>query len=193
MQQMKRDQMINLNRYLIVPMAAFALSTTVSLAQTVGGGVFAPGGHNADQPVEISSDSLEIEQEKELAVFEGNVDAVQGDLTLKTDRLEVHYKTENEGTDDENQAISTMEAKGNVHVTSPRETAQGDRADFNIAENTLILHDNVLLTQGRNVLCGKSLDMNLTTGRSLLKGACNKSSSNTKGRVQGVFFPSNSN
>jgi lipopolysaccharide export system protein LptA len=189
---MKRTQMKIINTCFTTTLVALAFTISAS-AQTVGGGTFAEGGHNADQPIEISSDTLELEQEKQIAVFAGSVDAVQGDMSLKTDRLEVHYTTDEEaGVDGESQSISSMEAIGNVYVNSPRETAQGDTADYNVIDRILTLNDNVLLTQGSNVLCGNTLDMYLDTGRSLLKGACKKSSTNKKGRVQGVFFPSNS-
>jgi len=163
-----------------------------------GGGVFAPGGHNTDQPIEITSDLLEVEQEKQVAIFIGNVDAIQGDMTLNSDRLEVFYNVEeSEGEaqpedDGQTESIRSLRAEGNVVVTSPSETAKGDWADYDVAERILTLHDNVVLNQGRNVLCGSKLDMNLNTGRSLLKGKCARSASNPKGRVQGVFFPSKS-
>ena len=162
------------------------------------GGVFAPGGHNTEQPIEITSDLLEVEQEKQVAIFIGNVDAIQGDMKLNSDRLEVFYNVEDsegEGQaadDGQTESIRSLRAEGNVVVKSPSETAKGDWADYDVTARILTLHDNVVLNQGRNVLCGSQLDMNLDTGRSLLKGKCARSASNPKGRVQGVFFPSKS-
>jgi len=179
----------------------WVLAAAPSVAQESsdsGGGGFAPGGHNTDQPIEITSDLLEVEQEKQVAIFIGNVDAIQGDMTLNSDRLEVFYNVEeSEGEaqaedDGQTESIRSLRAEGNVVVTSPSETAKGDWADYDVAERILTLHDNVILNQGRNVLCGSKLDMNLNTGRSLLKGKCARSASNPKGRVQGVFFPSKS-
>ena len=167
-----------------------------------GGGVFAPGGHDTDQPIEITSDLLEVEQEKQVAIFIGNVDAIQGDMTLNSDRLEVFYnveESEGEGEgeaqaedDGQTESIRSLRAEGNVVVKSPSETAKGDWADYDVVARILTLHDNVVLNQGRNVLCGSKLDMDLNPGRSLLKGKCARSASNPKGRVQGVFFPSKS-
>jgi lipopolysaccharide export system protein LptA len=45
-----------------------------------------------EDPVEIVSDSLVVEQEKQLATFTGNVDAVQGEMRLRADKLLVYYQ-----------------------------------------------------------------------------------------------------
>ncbi len=155
-------------------------------------GIFAEGGHDTQQPIEITSDSLEVKQEQQVAIFLGNVDAKQGTLTLTSQRLEVHYTSEETEDGGSSESISSMKASGNVIVTSPTEQAEGEWADYDVVDRVITLHDNVLLTQGKNTLCGASLDMDLDTGRSFLKGACTRSAKNTGGRVQGVFFPSKS-
>ena len=43
------------------------------------------------QPIEIEADNLEIQQDKQLAIFAGNVRAVQGTLRLRAQILRVHY------------------------------------------------------------------------------------------------------
>ena len=43
-----------------------------------------------------SSDRLVLEQDQQLATFTGNVDAVQGDTTLRTDLLRVFYTSDEE-------------------------------------------------------------------------------------------------
>ena len=67
-------------------------------------------GYDTSLPIEITADSLEVQQEEQLAVFTGNVDAVQGELNLRADRLVVHYRT---NAADSN-AIRLIEAFGNV-------------------------------------------------------------------------------
>ena len=155
------------------------------------GSIFSPGGHDVDQPIQIASDTLQVHQEEQRAVFLGNVDAIQGDMRLKTDKLEVYYvadKGESTATTD---SISRMRATGSVFVSSPKETAQGEWADYDVVSRILRVHDNVLLTRGSNVLCGQLLDMKLDSGVSELKGGC-KTAGQTATRVQGVFYPSKS-
>ena len=57
------------------------------------GGRPAGGG---DEPIEITADRLVLEQNQQLATFTGNVDAVQGDTTLRTDKLRVFYTSDEE-------------------------------------------------------------------------------------------------
>ncbi|MFW5833104.1 MAG: LptA/OstA family protein, partial [Pseudomonadota bacterium] len=52
-------------------------------AQMVGAG--------SDEPIEIEADVLEVRQNQGIATFRGNVDAVQGDMTLTSDVLDVFY------------------------------------------------------------------------------------------------------
>ena len=53
-------------------------------------------GYDTSLPIEITADSLEVRQEEQIAVFRGNVDAVQGDLNLRADELTVYYRTGDE-------------------------------------------------------------------------------------------------
>ena len=65
-----------------------------------------------------------LEQNQQMATFTGNVDAVQGDTTLRTDLLRVFYTSDEErkatGTQ---QTVRRLEAEGNVLITQPGETA----------------------------------------------------------------------
>ena len=47
--------------------------------------------HDSDQPVEITSDALEVDQAAGKAVFTGTVKVAQGELRMASDRLEVFY------------------------------------------------------------------------------------------------------
>ncbi len=157
-------------------------------AQSQTSGIFSPQGQNIRQPINITSDTLKVDQEKQLAIFAGNVDAIQGELQLRADQIEVHYATSN-GGDAPADSITLMRALGNVFIVSPNETAEGALAEYDVASRTITLKENVRLTQGTNVLCGNSLDLYLDTGRSLLKGGCSNKDGKPQ-RVQGLFFPS---
>jgi lipopolysaccharide export system protein LptA len=92
----------------------------------------APGQEGGDggggEPIEIVADSLTVAQEQRLATFAGNVDAIQGELRLRADRLLVYYDAA-AGEDeqpaatpaggDAGQGIRRLEASGNVSLASP--------------------------------------------------------------------------
>ena len=157
---------------------------------------------NNDQPIEITADKLEVQQDKQVATFSGRVEVIQGDTRLKAERLLVHYRQNNSqpapnsrppsqrpggagspGGADIAQGISRIEAFGNVFVSSPTETGQGDTGVYDVDKKTITLEGReVVLTRGQNVLKGNRMVMNMDTGQSTLQVAPGE-------RVRGIFVP----
>ena len=138
-----------------------------------------PAPANNRLPVEITADALEVQQDKRIAVFAGNVAAVQGDYLLRADRLTVNYAA----TGGDN-SISKIDAAGRVFFSTPAETAQGDAGTYDVDAGIITLTGAVVLTQGENVVRGNSLVLNLLTGQSRMDGGAA-----TGGRVRGLFLP----
>jgi lipopolysaccharide export system protein LptA len=84
------------------------------------------------------------------------------------------------------QKIKKIEALGGVIVTSKEQKATGDRADFMMRENIVILTGNVVVSQGQNVMRGDKLIVELNTSRAHMEAGSN----GKPGRVQGLFLPS---
>ncbi|MEQ8349334.1 MAG: lipopolysaccharide transport periplasmic protein LptA [Sneathiellaceae bacterium] len=148
------------------------------------------GNHDSSQPIEVISDALEVQQAKNLAIFTGNVDAIQGDMRLRADRLTVHYRN-NEQAEAQAEAagaaaggaITKIVAEGQVFVSSPKETGQGDTGVYDVEAQTVVLEGKeVVLTQGDNVIRGTRAVMDLATGRSVVQ-------TKPGGRVRGLFVP----
>jgi len=142
-------------------------------------------------PIEIAADALEVVQAEQVAIFSGNVDAMQGDMRLQANELRVHYNT-GSGTGGE---IDQLNANGQVHVSSASETARGDWAIYNVIEELVTMGGNVVLTQGENVIQGDRLTIDLTSGRSRIEGgdSVRTTEGGEDGRVRGVFtIPDNS-
>lgn len=129
--------------------------------------------HDSRQPIEIVADSLEVRQTDQMAIFAGSVAAKQGDIRLQAQRVEVRYA---EGGGDN--AIRSLRAVGDVFISNAAETAQGDWADYDVANGKIRMGDDVVLTQSGSALRGKMLDIDLDTGQAKLVG-----------RVEGVFKP----
>ncbi len=88
---------------------------------------------------------------------------------------------------DVSQKIKKIEALGGVIVTSKDQKATGDRADFMMKENIVILTGNVVVSQGQNVMRGDKLVVELNTSKAHMEAA---GSGGKPGRVQGLFIPS---
>src|SRR5580693_2277006 len=52
------------------------------------------GGQDKDQPVQIEAASLEVRDKNKMATFSGDVQVVQGDTTMKCQKLVVFYGQE---------------------------------------------------------------------------------------------------
>jgi lipopolysaccharide export system protein LptA len=148
--------------------------------------------HDTSLPIEITADSLEVLRNQQVATFTGNVDAVQGDMVLSADLLRVHY-----GGDDASApgpagagSIRRIEAEGNVFLSSPRETAQGDAGVYDVASNQVTMEGGVVLTRDDNVVRGQRLEIDLVSGRSRMLAAVPSAEGGTPPqRVRALFTP----
>jgi lipopolysaccharide export system protein LptA len=82
------------------------------------------------------------------------------------------------------QRIKRLEAYGNVVVTQKDQTATGEVGIYDLKTSTVTLTGNVLMTQGKNVLRGERLWVDLATGVSRVEPG-----KNGHGRVEGLFLP----
>jgi lipopolysaccharide export system protein LptA len=148
--------------------------------------------HDASLPIEITADSLEVLQEQKTATFTGNVDAVQGDMVLSADQLRVHYGGDGGAAPAPGGAASIrrIEADGNVFLSSPRETAQGEAGVYDVQSSQVTIEGSVVLTQGDNVIRGERLEIDLVSGRSRMVAAVpNSAGGSVPQRVRALFVP----
>ncbi len=148
---------------------------------------------NRDQPVHIEAATLEVRDKSKVATFSGDVRVKQGDTGMRCKSLVVFYE---QASGEENgkslqaaspgpggqQKIKRLEARGGVVVTQKEQTATGDLGIFDMKNNTVTLTGHVVMTQGKNVLRGDRLVVDLTSGVTRVESGRNGS-----GRVQGLF------
>jgi lipopolysaccharide export system protein LptA len=148
---------------------------------------------NRDEPVHIEAATLEVRDKDKVATFSGDVRVTQGDTNLRCKSLVVFYEQEGKSGSTlpaadpgpgGQQRIKRLEARGGVVVTQKQETATGELGIFDMKTNTVTLTGNVVMTQGKNILRGDRLVVNLTSGVSRVE-----SGKNGHGRVQGLFLP----
>ncbi len=146
--------------------------------------------HDSKLPIEITADSLEVMQKDQIATFVGNVDAVQGDLVLSSDQLRVHYRASEDERGVTAGSIRRIEATGDVFLSSPEETAQGEFGVYDVDGALLTLEGSVVLTRAENVVRGERLEIDLATGRSQMFAAVPSTAGGTpEQRVKAVFVP----
>jgi lipopolysaccharide export system protein LptA len=154
---------------------------------------------NRDQPIQIEAATLEMRDKKKEATFAGNVKVVQGDTTMTSKTLVVFYDSTPAPAPAANakaaaksapiqsatpgpggsSSIRRLEAKGSVVVTQKDQVVTGETAVFDTKTNLVTMLGGVVLTQGKNVLRGDRLMVDMTTGVSRVES--------DSGRVQGLF------
>lgn len=146
-----------------------------SPAAAQGTAPFSSFQQDPNQPVDIASETLTFDRNTGLVTFEGDVEVVQGTMTITADAVQVFYDDEGQEASD---GVSRMVATGSVVVRSPEETIEGDTAEYDLASGTLDMRGSVRLTQGRNILSSEaaSIDIQGGTGEFI-------------GRVRSTFVP----
>ncbi len=159
------------------------------LSSTFGG--FAT---DSNAPINIESDSLTVNDAKKTAVFKGNVIAVQGDMEMRTSELEVSYSGDVSGSGGAKAKgsggtqLTRLKAKNKVLLTSKKnQTATSDWADFDVIKQVIMIGGNVVVSQGKNIMKGEKLIIDLKTGQSRMETASRTGGSGN--RVRGVFHP----
>lgn len=115
-------------------------------------------------PVEISADSLDVDNSTGESLFSGNAVLAQGDMRLAAPRIRIIYDASGDGR------IQRLEASGGVMLVTAQEEAEAQTAEYEVIAGVVRMRGSVMLTQGRNVLTGDRLDVNLQTGQGRMDG-----------------------
>lgn len=116
-----------------------------------------------DLPVEVTADTLAVNQQDGTAVFNGNVRVSQGEMKLAATEVLVVYS-------EQNSSIQRLEATGGVTLVSGPDAAESEHAEYDIASGTIVMTSNVLLTQGANALTADKMTVNLREGTAQMNG-----------------------
>ena len=139
---------------------------------------------SGDQPIQIESDKLEVRQSESVAVFTGNVTVVQGPTMLKAGKMTVYYVKDagaaakgtvaNASAMTGSANIDHLVVDDKVYIKSNDQIATGDNGTFDMKTEVLVLSgDEVVLSQGPNVLKGCKLTVQMKSGLAQVDG-CGK-------------------
>ena len=161
------------------------------------------GGQDKDQPVQIEAASLEVRDKNKTATFAGDVQVVQGDTTMKCQKLVVFYGQEvgiGQGgvpTPDTKPAmagpkgaqnIRRIEARGGVTVITKDQNASGDLGVYDLMAKTITLTGNVVVSQGQNVIHGERVVVDTVSGNARVESN-NQGGGGTPSRVRALIQP----
>lgn len=151
---------------LLICLLALTATTTHGIAQgasiSLGTAAF-----DTSQPVEVSADSLSVDQGTGKATFNGNVLVVQGDVRLSAGSIVVIYAKDADGNAT---GIDRLEADGGVTFVTATDAAEAREAVYSVGSGIVTLSGEVLLTQGRNAISGERLVVDLSSGTGQMEG-----------------------
>lgn len=142
----------------VTPASGFGQTANISLGTPT---------FDAGQPVEVSADSLSVDQGTGQATFDGNVLVVQGDVRMSAGRIVVVYGKDANGNAS---GIDRLEADGGVTFVTATDAAEAREAVYSVGDGVVTLSGEVLLTQGRNAISGETLVIDLTSGTGRMEG-----------------------
>jgi len=127
------------------------------------------------QPITVKSNELSTDSRSRTATFSGKVTARQGDLTIYSDRLVIHYRED--GGD-----VEKVEAVGNVKIVQGDRLATAKEGVYYNTEQKIVLSGEPKVYQGENMISGKVITYFVNEERSIVTGGGDS-------RVEAVIHP----
>lgn len=142
---------------------------------------------NDKGPIEITADRFELDDLKQEAIYDGNVDVIQGQSRIRANKVVVSYwdkEAQKERAKSSTGAIGALKeirADGEVYYITPVERVKAERGVYNAAKERITLSGNVLVTNADGVIAGSHLVIDIPRGRYNMDGG------GQGGRVRSVF------
>ncbi|MCK4401223.1 hypothetical protein KAW08_02820 [bacterium] len=107
----------------------------------------------------ITSDRMEMDWSKNIAIFIGNALLIDEDGRVEADRMEVFLVASDE--DENKEDVEKVIATGNVKITTPERRTKSGRAIFHKKDDILILYDNPEVWQKGTCFTGGRITFDL--------------------------------
>lgn len=117
--------------------------------------------------LEVTADSLEVDQSTGASVFTGNVLAIQGGMRISAQSLRMEYQP---GATAGSRRIGTLTAVGSVAMVTETEAIESQQAVYMLDEQRLEMTGDVVLVQGDNLLSGQRFVADLRAGSGRMIG-----------------------
>jgi lipopolysaccharide export system protein LptA len=138
-------------------------------------------------PVSYSADNLEYFDSERRLVLTGDVDIVQNDARLRADRITLFFSASSGGAQNGQGGLGSgdiqrMIAEGEVYYVRPAQSARGNRAVYEVAQDAVTFTGNVVVASDENVIRGETLVLQIGSRRTTIRPTPGQ-------RVRGVFVP----
>jgi len=145
----------------------------------------APAGNRP--PIHVEADRMVSLKDDNAVLFTGNVDARQGQMTIRAAEMTVYYLSTGEKASlpqSEERSLKKLVATGNVEIQNNGMTGSGDKMEYYEAERKMILLGNSKVWQDNNLVTGHTVVVFLDQGKSIVERGTKKGE-----RVKAFFYP----
>lgn len=151
------------------------LACAAALLLLLGGQAYA----QEQGAVDIESNEMEILENANQAIFRGNVIAKRPKDTISCQEMLVSYKDVKKADGTTSSDVEKLDCTGDVRIKTETQDISGEKAQFLLLKDQLTVTGNVTVVQGKTVLKGPQLFVDLKTRNTRMTG----------GRVKGKFVP----
>jgi lipopolysaccharide export system protein LptA len=130
---------------------------------------------NKKDPIYITADWMEVDQNKNTITYKGRVVTIQADMTMRSETLVAYY-------DPEMKQMKQIIAEGKVNATQGNRVATGEKAVFDDKTKTVTLTGNPVMRQGNSQVSGNRVIYYMDQDRAVAE-------SDGKVRVKATIFP----
>ena len=130
---------------------------------------------NKKDPIYITADWMEVDQNKNTITYKGRVVTIQADMTMWSEALIAYY-------DPETKQMRQIVAEGKVNATQGNRVATGEKAVFDDKSKTVTLTGNPVMRQGNSQVTGTKVVYYMDQDRAITEG-------DGKVKVQATIFP----
>jgi len=126
---------------------------------------------DSNAPIDITADAAEFQDN--LAVWTGNVRILQGEAILTAQRIEADLNDDGD--------FDRIRAIGNVRYSNGNEAITGETGLYESKSRTITITDNVIVTQGQQVMAAGSVTYWVDSGKVKFTPAAGQ-------RIRGIFY-----
>ena len=132
-------------------------------------------------PINIQADHMTSTEKSNSVLFTGDVDAKQGDVRIRSDKMTVHYQE----TKGKSQQVDKLICVGNVEVVRGEWLGTGAEMVYLAQKREVILTGNAKAWQDQNMVSGSKIIYFLDEGRSEVVGGKTSATVGGKGKKPG--------
>ncbi|UCB49212.1 MAG: lipopolysaccharide transport periplasmic protein LptA [Deltaproteobacteria bacterium] len=144
------------------------------------------GGQKAGAgPIVIKSQSLEVDNQKRIVIFTGQVDARRDDMTINCEKMIVYYidQSANKESEKTGVRIDKIVASGKVKISRPDGAlAMAEKGVYYESDEKVVLTGRPVVKQGDDFVEGSRITLYLKEKRSIVEGS-------EKEKVRAVLHP----